>query len=130
MCPLVQPDFTDAMEMTVLPPGVHKVRVVGAEAKTSQAGNQYINWKLETFGADASQLNNRVVFHSTPTTGKGSGILRSFLLAAKGELPNGSFDTDSVLGSELQVTTIEETDRQTGEKTGYARVKAVAPLKA
>jgi len=124
------PDFSQAVEMGALPPGVHKVRVVGAEEKTSQAGNQYVSWKLETFGAEVSQLNNRVVFHSTPTTGKGAGILKSFLVAAMGELPGGSFDTDAVLGRELQVTTIEEIDRTTGEKTGYARVKSVAPLKA
>lgn len=128
MAPQISPDFSEAVEFVALPPGVHKVRVVACENKTSNAGNPYLKWKLETFGAEVRELNGRPIWHTTPIMGKGAGILRAFLTAANPAYTGGAFEPEEYYGRELQVVTEKDIDQRTGEDTGYARVKSVAKL--
>lgn len=128
MAPLITPDFSEALEFTALTPGTYKARIVGCETKQTQAGNTRLLWKLETFGSEKTENNNRTLWHSTPVSGKGAGILKSFVTAATGETPTGPFDTDKILGREIKVTVVDGKDYKTGEPTGYAEVKAVAKL--
>ena len=113
---LIEPDFSEAVES--LPAGEYPVRVVGCEQKDSKAGNVYLNWTLETFGKSSEQLNGRKVFHTTPITGKGAGILKAFVKACGMEV-GGSFDTEELMGAELVVVLAVNPDR------AYPEVKAV-----
>lgn len=126
MCPQINPDFSEALDS--LPPGEYKVRVTDSELKTSQAGNEYLNWKLSTFGSDDSRMNDRVIYHSTPISGKGAGILKQFLKAVGVDPTGGNFDTDMVHGKELAVVVIE--DPQGGTFPRVKTVKAIVQAAA
>lgn len=128
--PTITPDFSEAVEFAPLPNGTYKTRVVGAEIKTSQAGNQYVNWKLSVFGAegDLEQHNNSSIFHSTMISGRGAGMLKSFVKAATGEEPTGQFDTEALIGREVEVTVETGINPLTGETKRWPDVKGVRPV--
>lgn len=117
MVPMIEADFTEATD--TLPPGEYAARVVNSEVRTSKtSGGTYINWTLETFGKDDERFNGRKIFHSTPTTGKGAGILRQFLNATAVET-TGQFETTDLHGRELVVVIVED------KESTYPRVKTV-----
>lgn len=119
MCPMITADFTEAVDK--LPVGEYAVRVIDSELKDSKAGNKYISWTLETFGRDDDALNGRKIWHTTPISGKGSGILRQFLTAMGVDAQNNEFDTDEIHGKELVVVIHEDQE-------GYMKVKTVKRL--
>lgn len=125
---LINPDFSQAVELEDLPPGTYKVRVVGCELKQTQKGETRLMWKLQTFGSETATWNNRVIWHGTMTGGKGAGFLKAFVKAATGEDSVGSFDTDQLMGRELLVTTTVGKN-QDGSPSGFPEVKAVASLR-
>lgn len=105
MCPEITPDFTEALE--AIPEGEYAARVTEVEVKTSgdkskNPGSKYLNWKLETFGKNDDKLNGRTIYHTTPLSGKGAGILKAFFKAV-GVDTSGSLDTDIIMGRELVV---------------------------
>lgn len=115
MCPLIETDFSEAVDK--LPTGEYAVRVVGSEVKTGKTSNEpYISWTLETFGRDNDSLNGRKIWHTTPVRGKGAGILRSFLTAVGVEVKD-QFDTTDIHGNEL-IVSIAEDDQ------GFMKVKS------
>lgn len=96
-------DFTG--EVTPLQPGTYSARIVAAEAKTSAAGNPYINWQLETFGTP--EVNGRRIFHTTPTTGGWVTKLAELHKAATGEdidKKAKQYDPEMLIGKELTAT--------------------------
>src|SRR5574343_35580 len=102
----ITPDFSESADFTPVMPGVYKTRVIGVEAKTSKAGNAYLNWKLQIFGAegDLAKMNNRPLFAMTMTSGSAAGRLRDFAKACKKPIESGkAFSTDDYMGCELQV---------------------------
>jgi hypothetical protein len=105
--PSITPNFDDVVE---LGPGEYPVRVVGSEIKTSQAGNDYINWTLEVFDAEDPRLNGEKTWHRTMVSGKGAGFLKDMFVAMTGELPPASFDTDDYHGSELVAVLVPRRD--------------------
>lgn len=125
----ITPDFSQASDDTPVPPGVYSARVTGSEIKTSQAGNDYISWKLQLYGAEGelAPVNNRVVFHTTMISGKGAGILKSFQKACLGNAIEGAFDTDQLLGKEVQVT-LTQGLMPDGAVSPWPNVKAVKAL--
>lgn len=123
----ITPDFSESVDLTPVPPGSYKVRVTDAKAKVSQTGNPLVEWTLTIFGDNNASLNNRNVWHTTSTTGRGAGFLKQFLRVATGEEPTGSFNTDAIMGRELQAI-VEEGRTATGEPSGFPKVKAVAKL--
>lgn len=130
--PSITPDFTDAGESTgtgTIPMGDYKARVVDAELKTSQAGNPYVNWKLQIFGmeGDAARYNNWPVFHRTMLTGKGAMMLRSFLAICIPGYDGGAFETEDCLGKEMLITIVEKRD-QNGQVSSWPDVKRVVAL--
>lgn len=124
----ITPDYSEALESGPVPAGVYNTRIDSWTEKTSKAGAKYLSWKLVIFGAqgDSAKQNNRVVFLTTMTSGPGAGILKSFVKAALGEVPT-EFDTDNLVGRELQVTLV---DRQKPDgEPGWPEVKAMAPIR-
>ena len=124
---MISPDFSEATEFELVPEGIFNTRITKTEVKTSQAGNQYVNWTLDIFGAEGEyeKVNNQKIWHITMCSGKASGMLKKFVKAVTGEDPVPSFDTDDLLGREVEVTIAHRVDQQ-GEKR--ASVKAVRAL--
>jgi len=124
---LITPDFSEETSFELIPEGVYNTRIVKTEVKTSQAGNQYVNWTMDIFGAegDYEKFNNQKIWHVTMTSGKAAGMLKQFVKAVTGEGPRPEFDTDDLLSRELEVTVAHRIDQQ-GEKR--VSVKAVRAL--
>jgi len=122
---LIKPDWTE--ETQPVKPGTYAARIKECEVKTSQAGKPYGNWKLELFGSP--DVNNRVVFMSTPFGGKGIFRLAELHKAATGEEidRNAAYDTDMLIGKEVSVTLVEGKD-QNGNARSFPDVKSVAKL--
>ena len=102
---LITPDFSEANDK-VIEVGLYNTRITKTDLKTSQAGNQYVQWTLDIFGAegDYAQFNNRKVWHNTMCSGTAAGMLRKFVKAATGEDPTAKFDSDDLIGREIAVT--------------------------
>ena len=120
---LVKPDLTQTSDQ--VSPGTYKVRIKDAkigewEAKDGKPATPYINWRMETFGEEQTKNNGRAVFWRTATAGKGAFQLQNLYKAATGEKLDGEFDTDQLLGKEIQVTV--------AERNGYTDIQAVKSL--
>ena len=123
---LITPDLSEAPKN--LEPGDYSARVMSGEVKEWTNGVMYVNWKLETFGADDPSLNGRTVWYSTNLSGKGVFTLQNLYKAAMGQDITGEFDTEHLVGKEVSVTLGEETD-QNGNPRPYLGVKAVKTLR-
>lgn len=126
----VTPDFSEAQDMgKPFPEATFKARIAECRPMTSKSGLPYLQWTLSVFGADGeySTYNNRNVFLNTMTTGKGAGILRDLIKASLKvtEVP-GSFDTDELIGKELQITTKPRVYE--GQEQSNPDVKKMMPL--
>lgn len=122
---LIKPDWSE--ETQPVQPGTYSARIKDGEVKTSQKGSQYINWKLELFGSP--EVNNRVVFMSTPVAGKGIFRLAELYKAATGEEidKTAQFDTDMLIGKEVTATLVAGVD-QNGAPRQFPDVKSVTAL--
>lgn len=118
--PLYTPDFSETAED--ITPGEYQVRITGVTEKTSQAGNTYLKWTLDTINEQDPKNNGRKMWHNTMLSGKGVIMLKRFWDAATGGADMGDqFDSEQLLGKELSVT-INLNDR------GYTEVKAVKAI--
>ena len=128
----VTPDFSEASDLqTPFPEAIYKARITKCEMKKSKtSGNDYLNWELSVFGADGelSKFNKRNIFMITMLSGAGAGRLRDLIKAATGstEIPQ-DFDTDELIGKEIQVMTKMEYD-QDGNPRSNPGVKKVTSL--
>ena len=125
---LIKPDFSEVQENVTA--GTYKVRIVDGktgEWNTERGTTMYINWAMETFGESETKNNGRRIFYKTPVTGKGAFRLQQFYKAATRADLRGEFDTEQLLGKELEVTVIDGMDKE-GNATGYTEVKSVRPL--
>lgn len=121
---LVTPDFSEIKED--VGPGTYNGIIKKSEVKEWPKGGQYINWEIETYGEKETKNNGRRIFHKTSLTGKGSFMLQKFYRAATGQTLTGAFDTDQLLGKQVQVLVVDGT--RNGEPTGYVEVKDVRPV--
>lgn len=126
----ISPDFSEAQDIgTPFPEATFKTRITGCEQKTSKAGATYLSWTLDVFGADGefSTYNNRKIWLNTMISGPGAGILKSFVKAAlkTTEVPK-NFDTDTLLGKELLVTT--KPSFYEGQERSNPEIKKMMPL--
>ena len=128
MCPLIEPDFSEAADG--VPPGTYSANIVKHEMKQSRAGASYLRWQLTVFNAQDSRVNGQSVWTNTMLSGKGTVMLQRLYQAALGTKLEGSFDPDTLLGKPVSVTVIDGIDKDTGEKTGFAEVKAIKALVA
>ena len=116
---LITPDFTEVQDNVT--PGTYRVRIADAttgvwEAKDDRPATHFVNWRLETFGESEPKNNGRSIFVRTALTGKGAFRLRDLYSAAMAQELNGAFDTDMLMGKELEVTVQQN-------QAGYTDVK-------
>lgn len=115
---LVSPDFSEVAEAVT--PGIYKVRVKGVKAQETKTGLPMLSWQLETYGEAESRNNGRTIFHRTILSGPAAWQIRDFYRAATGQALAGNFETDQLLGKELEVRMEEE------EYQGQTSVKVKA----
>lgn len=122
---LVKPDFSEVAEE--VGPGTYRGVIKSAEmGKWEKSGTEYVNWTIETVGSQDPKNNGRKIFHKTPVSGKGAFRLQDFYKAAMGQsLTAAGFDTQMLLGRQIELTLVEGVNRATGEKTGYIEVDKV-----
>lgn len=121
---LLQPDFSQIRED--VGPGAYKVRIVGANVdkwagKDGKADTHYVKWEMETFGEADEKNNGRKIWERTPITGGGAFKLKNLYKAAIGEDLDGQFDTDMLLGKEMEIVVVEG-------KNGYNEIKSYAAI--
>lgn len=123
---LVEPQFDELADITA---GNYKARITGAEVTTAKtSGAPMIVWKLEVFGHDKKAMNGQQITHRTMLAGKGAfGVKDLYRAAMKQEL-TGSFDTDMLLGKEVQLTMGEGRPQQDGSPSRYPEVKTVTGI--
>ena len=119
---LVQPDFSEVAG--VIEPGVYSARIVGGEVTTSKAGAPMIKWSYEIFGSQVKGVNGQKVTDRTMLSGKGAFRLQNLYRAAMKEELKGNFDTDMLLGKEIQLVLAQGT-MQDGSPSQYPEVKDV-----
>ena len=120
---LVTPSLDEIASEIV--PGRYKGIVKKAELKEWSEGKPYINWEIETVGSTEPKDNGRRIYHKTSTTGKGAFMLQKFYRAVTGQALSGPFDTETLIGKQIEFEVVDGVNRQTGEKTGYIEVKNV-----
>lgn len=128
--PVLTPDYSEAVELQVVPAGTYNARIVDAKPMTAKStGNPYIKWELQIFGAtgDYQKFNNAKLWTNTMLTGRGAGMLKTFVKAVNPEYDGGPVDTDACMGKGIQVVVVDGVDQQ-GQKTIYPEVKAVRSL--
>lgn len=107
--PIIQPDTSLAQEMGPIEPGTYPAKILEVEFKTSKSGNPMIVPKFEiNVGGKMRSRNAYIV-----VTGEGAYGFDQLLRACGFEAvadqyrdpsqPNPPFDTDSLIGQELQV---------------------------
>lgn len=121
---LVTPDFSEVKED--VGPGTYKGIIKKAELKEWPNGGQYISWEIETYGEKETKNNGRRIFHKTATSGKGAFMLQNFYKAATGQPLTGKFETDMLLGKQIELQLADGV--RNGTPTGYVEVKTVRPV--
>lgn len=126
----IMPDFSEALEgdREPIPVGKYPARIMGVEAKESQNGNPYLNWKYEIFGCEGelTGLNGRTVFGMTMISGPGSFRLKQLLEATDTD-QDQPFDTDDLIGAEVELTLSQRSvARQDGTTAVYPDVKSIS----
>jgi hypothetical protein len=118
---LVTPDFSE--ETKPIEAGDYAVRVLGHTFKTSRnTGAKYLTWGLEVL---SGEHEGKKLSHNTMLEGKGAGILRKFLNAARPGYDGSAFDADLYIGTRLIAKVGPEKGTDGRE---YMKVKDVAPL--
>lgn len=123
---LVKPDFSEIRED--ISAGTYKVIVKKGELKEWPNGGTYVNWLMETYGEAQPKNNGRSVWHKTSTAGKGAFMLQNLYKAATGKQLAGQFDTEELVGRQVEVTVVDGV--RNGEPTGFTEIKAVRPVTA
>lgn len=121
---IVTPDFSEIRED--VGPGTYRGIIKKAEVKDWPNGGQYVSWEIETYGEKETKNNGRRILHKTSTSGKGAFQLQNLYKAATGQTLTGNFDTDMLLGKQVEVQ-LEDGVRN-GVPTGYVEVKKVRPV--
>ncbi len=68
-----------SFDNTPVPEGDYELMIVNGVIGQSQAGNPKVDWELKVI--DSEDYNERRVWHTTPTTGRGAGMFSAVLSA-------------------------------------------------
>jgi hypothetical protein len=122
MSPKVSPNFDQ--EVSPMKPGVYLCKIIAAEVNVGKdSGNQYINWRLETLP------DQRTVFYTTPTQGKGAGMFKHFVHSAGDkQYQNGDYELDNLRDKIVSMKLeIEAKNNRDGNPIKVFRVVDVSP---
>lgn len=124
--PLITPNFDESAD---LGPGNYKTRITGVEVGASKSSNTPMaTWELEVFDAAIPAQNGQRIKHRTMLAGKGVFGIKDLYRAALKEELKGPFDTDMLLGKEVQVTLVEGRPQQNGDPSRFPEVKTVTGI--
>lgn len=99
----------------VVDPGWYPVRIVGSDIKDTKKGDsQYINWELEIFDS-GTEFDGKKQFLNTSLKPNALPMLKRFLEAAGFSWDSEGFNTEDVMGLELEVQV--EVDEYNGRPT-------------
>jgi hypothetical protein len=115
-------NLDDVNENNLLDPDWYRVVVTNFEEKQGEKA-RYISWELEVRDEKVPDSHPKL-WHNTPIEGKGLGILKRFVMACGVEWDADGFDTESVLGSELEV----QVDHRTYNDKTYNNVKELRSI--
>lgn len=119
--PMINPDLSEAQALTPIEPGTYKAKIVACEFKSSKAGNPMIvpKFEIDVNGKQRSRNAYLVI------TGEGAYSFEQLLRACKFEeiadayknpdVPNPPFDTDSLIGQELNLVIDADIRKDTNE---------------
>lgn len=126
---IITPDTSEAASSN-MEPGTYKAKILDVQSGTSGAGNPKVVVKMEVYDPKASKPRPRTAH--IPTSGAGAfnfdRLLRACNLAEDADAikrpgSNHAFDTDKLVGQELQV--VVDTEMYQGEArdriNGYLR---------
>lgn len=123
----ITPDFSEAVEVSneKMPAGKWSARITGAEAMTSKAGNEMVKVECTIFGAegDLERYNNWKLNTYAVASGKGAARLKEIIKATG--LDEKGFDTEDLLGKEVQISTVLSPGQ---DGTPRPEIKAVTAL--
>lgn len=123
---LITPNLDEVQE--AIEAGVYKVQVTKVETgvwNTQKGDLPYLKVHLDTFEEVNPKNNGRKIFYSMPLAGKGAFLVANFYRACTGESinkENPSFDTEQIMGRQLEVTV----DINSAGYTEVKTVKAIA----
>lgn len=84
-------------------PGWYFVTIVGAEIKDSNSSDhQYINWRMQ-IDEPESEFHKQSLFHMTSLSPNALPMLKNFLEAANAQWDEDGFNTEDVIGAQLEV---------------------------
>lgn len=74
-------DDSEAFEFdnSPVPESDYELMLVGAKTGTSAAGNPKVDWEFKVVDDPTEELNERRIWHTTPTTGRGAGLFKAVL---------------------------------------------------
>jgi hypothetical protein len=110
--PIITPSFEE------IKPGKHICEIDSVEIKRSQAGNEYLSWRL------IEEKFRSVFYYSTPISGRGAGMFKHLVHSA-GEISyqEGPFNTDLLVGRRLEC----DVDYEEYNGRTQLKVKSVNP---
>lgn len=62
-----------------VPADDYELMLVGAKTGTSAAGNPKVEWEFKIVDDPTVEYNERRIWHTTPTTGRGAGMFKAVL---------------------------------------------------
>lgn len=86
-------------EWPVLPTGDYQLQVASWEMETAKSGAPMINWRLEV--VNHPEHTGAILFHRTPTSGKGRAFLTRFCQACGVGWEGDHIDPDQYVGRQV-----------------------------
>jgi hypothetical protein len=128
-------DFSEAVELTLVPKGKYSVVVSSAEAKDASTGTRMLVLTLEVTDGEHKGVK---LMDNLMLEGKGADRTKQALKALLGDTPAEDFDTDDLIGAVAEVFIThrvwEESDGGDGEErariTKYFTGRTVATTRA
>ena len=113
---LVKPDFSEVADAVT--EGTYRGVITRGEVKEWPSGGHFVKWELQTVGEADPKNNGRKFYVTTSASGKGAFMLQRIYKAATGQALTGSFDTEQLVGKQVEV-------QLTLNDKGYTDVKAI-----
>lgn len=123
----VKVNLSESKGFEPVPSGAYKVSITKVEAKTTQAGENALNWTLTIQDGDFTGQN---LFLFTMLEGKGAFKLRELLTAAGIDCSSEQFDFDpeGLLGLDLTIlVSVGMAKTKAGEDKAVNQIDKISP---